>query len=61
MTISYAITVCNEHKELKTLLEFLFENKRDSDEIVVQYDKDNTTEKVWDVIENLKQNLQVNM
>ena len=54
MTISYAITVCNEHKELKTLLEFLFENKRDSDEIVVQYDKDNTTEKVWDVIEKFE-------
>ena len=31
MKISYAITVCNEHKELKKLLEFLFENKPPED------------------------------
>ena len=36
MKISYAITVCNEHKELSRLLEFLFENKRTEDEVVVQ-------------------------
>ena len=54
MKISYAITVCNEHKELKKLLAFLFENKRKQDEIVVQYDKDNTTKKVWDVIEKFE-------
>ena len=29
MKISYAITVCNEHKELDKLLKFLFENKGD--------------------------------
>ena len=28
MKISYAITVCNEHKEIEKLLTFLFENKR---------------------------------
>ena len=54
MKISYAITVCNEHKELKKLLAFLFEYKRKQDEIVVQYDKDNTTKKVWDVIEKFE-------
>ena len=51
MKISYAITVCNEHKELDKLLKFLFENKRKEDEVVVQYDNGNTTEEVMDVIE----------
>ena len=51
MKISYAITVCNEHKELETLLKFLFENKRTDDEVVVQMDNGNATEKVWDVVE----------
>jgi hypothetical protein len=51
MKISYAITVCNEHKELDKLLSFLFEHKRKEDEVVVQKDKDNTTEEVWDVCE----------
>ena len=51
MKISYAITVCNEHKELDKLLSFLFEHKRKEDEVVVQKDKDSTTEEVWDVCE----------
>ena len=51
MIISYAITVCNEHKELKKLLTFLFENKRPEDEVVVQMDNGNATEEVWDVVE----------
>ena len=54
MKISYAVTVCNEHKELKKLLTFLFENKRKSDEVVVQYDNGNTTEEVMDVIESFE-------
>ena len=54
MKISYAITVCNEHKELEKLLTFLFEHKREEDEVVVQYDKDNTTSEVWDVIERFE-------
>ena len=51
MKISYAITVCNEHKEIDKLLTFLFEHKRKEDEVVVQMDKDNATEEVWDVCE----------
>ena len=51
MNISYAITVCNEHKEIDKLLTFLFEHKRKEDEVVVQMDKDNATEEVWDVCE----------
>ena len=38
MKISYAITVCNEHKEIKKLLTFLFEHKRKEDQVVVQMD-----------------------
>ena len=44
MKISYAITVCNEHKEIEKLLTFLFEHKRDEDQIVVQMDKNATSE-----------------
>ncbi len=38
MKISYAITVCNEFIEIQRLVNFLLENKRDQDEIVVQQD-----------------------
>ena len=54
MKISYAITVCNEHKELKKLLNFLFEHKRPEDEVVVQRDNGNATEEVWDVCERFE-------
>lgn len=50
MTISYAIPVCNEHKEIKHLLSFLFKHKRDQDEIVVQCDKGNTSFEVYEVL-----------
>ena len=50
MKISYAITVCNEHKELDKLLKFLFANKRKHDEVVVQKDATASAE-VWDVCE----------
>ena len=54
MKISYAITVCNEHKEIGRLLTFLFEHKRKQDQVVVQMDKENATEKVWDVCERFE-------
>ena len=54
MKISYAITACNEHKELDKLLDFLFLNKRKEDEVVVQKDKNNCTEEVWDVCEKFE-------
>jgi hypothetical protein len=54
MKISYAITVCNEHKELKKLLNFLFEHKRPEDEVVVQRDNGNATEEVWDICERFE-------
>ena len=39
MMISYAITVCNEEKEIKQLLDFLLKHKRQEDEICVLLDK----------------------
>ena len=44
-SISYAITACNEHRELFLLLEVLRNNIRQEDEIVIQLDS-NATEKV---------------
>jgi glycosyltransferase involved in cell wall biosynthesis len=49
--ISIAITVCNEHKELETLLDYLQERALSPEyEIVVQIDQDNHTEEVLGVI-----------
>ena len=50
MRISYAIPVCNEHEELKRLLEFLVQNIEENDEIVVQCDQGNTTPEVYKVL-----------
>jgi len=45
--ISLAITVCNEHQELKTLLEYLSDRALSHQyEIVVQIDQDNYTDEV---------------
>jgi glycosyltransferase involved in cell wall biosynthesis len=46
MTISYAITVCNELEEITKLLNFLQVKIRKEDEIVIQFDADNTPEEV---------------
>ena len=53
MKISYAITVCNEHKEIERLLTFLFEHKRQEDQVVVQMDI-NATPEVINVCERIK-------
>ena len=52
--ISYAITVCNEHKEINKLLTFLFEHKRQEDQVVVQMDKDNVTDEVINICEKFE-------
>lgn len=57
MRISYAIPVCNEHEELKRLLQLLIKCKRQEDEIVVQTDLGNTTKEVYSVIDQYKNNL----
>ena len=51
MKISYAIPVCNEHEELKRLLNFLIENVRGEDEIIVQCDGGNTTPEVYELLD----------
>ena len=55
MKISYAITVCNEHREIKKLLTFLFENKRPEDQVVVQMDS-NATDEVINICERFENN-----
>jgi glycosyltransferase involved in cell wall biosynthesis len=50
MKISYAITVCNELEEITKLLDFLQTNIREQDEIVIQFDADNTPEEVVDFL-----------
>ena len=54
MKISYAVTVCNEKKEIVQLLNFLLIHRRKQDEIVVLFDKGNGTAEVWDHIIELK-------
>jgi len=44
--LSYAITVCNEKKEVKRLIDFLLSKKRPKDEIVVLFDQKNGDEEV---------------
>ena len=46
MKISYAITVCNEIVEIQKLINFLVNNIRDEDEIVVLFDSTNGTKEV---------------
>jgi len=50
MKISYAITVCNELIELHRLLDFLLENKREQDEIIIFYDTNNGSKSVEDFL-----------
>jgi glycosyltransferase involved in cell wall biosynthesis len=58
MTISYAITVCNELEEIKRLVEFLLAHKRLKDEIVVLMD-DNGDEEVWNYLLTIESKLGV--
>ena len=51
MTISYAIPVCNEHKELDRLLLFLNKYIDENDEIIIQCDSGNTTPEVFEVLD----------
>jgi hypothetical protein len=50
MKISFAITVCNELKEIKTLLSFLLDYKKTEDEIIVLYDENNGDKAVLDFL-----------
>ena len=50
MKISYAITVCNEFKEIQRLINFLFKHKQKQDEIVVLFDSTNGTPAVEELL-----------
>lgn len=50
VSISFAITVCNEHEELDRLLSQLAYRLRKVDEAVVQYDSSKVTDEVFSVI-----------
>jgi hypothetical protein len=60
MKISYAITVCNEFVEIQRLVNFLRENKRQQDEIIILFDQKNGTEEVanWLTEQNKYPNVQ---
>jgi len=55
VTISYAITACNEHEELERLLLQVCEYGGEEDEIVIQLDQDTVTDEVRDVINSIIQ------
>jgi hypothetical protein len=48
MTISYAITICNELDEIKHLVPFLYKYKRPEDEICVLLDKPKASQELLD-------------
>jgi len=56
MRISYAVTVCNEYKEIQKLISILMLNIREEDEIVVLFDKKSGTAEVWEYLVELKEN-----
>jgi len=59
MKLTYTIQVCNESRELFSLLNFLSETIDHEDEINVVVDSDHTTEKVERVLEHFKERVQV--
>ena len=56
MKISYAITVHNELEELMKLLDFLNNNIREEDEVVIQYDEGGVTDEVLEFLKIKQKN-----
>jgi len=62
MKISYAITVCNELKEITSLINFLLVRIDEEDEIVIQYDSESATKEVigyLNVIKDLQKQIKI--
>ena len=62
MKISYAVTVCNELKEVTSLINFLLVRVDVEDEIVIQFDTESVTKEVKDylnVISDLQKQVKV--
>lgn len=60
MKITYAICVCNEDRELTSLLSFLVETKFPEDDINILVDKTRCTEAVRGVLERFRKVITVN-
>lgn len=58
--ISYCVTACNEHKELNQLLEQLIPYIKDGDEVLIQLDEHNSTDRVIEVATLASMNSGVN-
>ena len=58
MKISYAITVYNEVEEIKRLISFLLENKREEDEVVILMD-DKGPDEIWTYLLSVEKQLGV--
>jgi len=54
ISISYAVTVCNEIQEIAVLIDNLKEKLKGEDEIVIQYDEDSVTEEVTSYLNIMK-------
>lgn len=54
ISISYAVTVCNEIQEIAVLIDNLKEKLNGEDEIVIQYDEDSVTEEVTSYLNIMK-------
>lgn len=54
INFSFAITVCNEAKELERLLKQLKSCVIENDEIIIQVDNTNTTDEVFKVVSNFE-------
>jgi hypothetical protein len=54
MKISYGLTVCNEHEEIRNLIEYLSPIIDGEDEIIIVYDKNRVTPEVMSVLESNK-------
>ena len=61
MKISYAITVCDELEEIKRLLNFLIQYKREEDEIVVLFDDSNSTKEMETLLHLYRNNKHITL
>ena len=59
MKISYAVTICNELKEIQKLIPFLIERKQPQDEIVVLVDTENGTAEVIEYLGTLESEIHI--
>lgn len=60
VNISYAICVCNEDRELRSLLNFLLKVKDEGDEINILFDSKNGTDATRRLLESMRDHIVVN-